>query len=52
MRRMLMRQLSMAFEKWQFEAAEMARSKFMMSVVCSTACCRRHGKSFSTRLLR
>ena len=29
--RMLKRKLSMAFEKWQFEAAEMARSKFLLS---------------------
>ena len=30
LRRLLKRKLSMAFEKWQFEAAEMARSKYMM----------------------
>ena len=30
MLRLQNRHLSMAFEKWQFEAAEMARSKFLM----------------------
>ena len=30
MKRMLHRQVSMAFEKWQYEAAEMARSRYMM----------------------
>ena len=29
-RRMLNRKLSMAWEKWQFTAAEMARQQFMM----------------------
>jgi len=29
-RRMLLRKLSAAFEKWQYEAAEAARSQYMM----------------------